>query len=140
MIDDERKLHDIAKQDYPDLPYFMFAHSWGSMIGRAYAADPFNNMNANIQFMYDFIQNFQYIDCEEWLKKVPSKVPVYMIAGDQDPIRIANRLIQSGNRVFVRCYSGYRHEILNERPIRDEVERGIIEFMERVLETMMPQR
>ncbi len=71
---------------------------------------------------------------------MPSKVPVYMIAGDQDPIRIANRLIQSGNRVFVRCYSGYRHEILNERPIRDEVERGIIEFMERVLETMMSQR
>ena len=35
---DEKYLHDIAHMAYPDLPFFVFGHSWGSMLGRAYAA------------------------------------------------------------------------------------------------------
>ncbi|MDO4566583.1 MAG: alpha/beta fold hydrolase [Oscillospiraceae bacterium] len=37
-LKDERALHDMAVKDYPGLPYFMFGHSWGSMIARGYAA------------------------------------------------------------------------------------------------------
>ena len=37
-LKDEKSLHDIARADYPQLPYFVFGHSWGSMLGRAYAA------------------------------------------------------------------------------------------------------
>lgn len=37
-IKDEKQLHDIATEDYPELPYFVFGHSWGSMLARAYAA------------------------------------------------------------------------------------------------------
>ena len=37
-LKDEKALHDIAVKDYPGLPYFVFGHSWGSMLGRAYAA------------------------------------------------------------------------------------------------------
>ncbi len=37
-IKDEKSLHDIAVKDYPDIPYMVFGHSWGSMIARAYAA------------------------------------------------------------------------------------------------------
>ena len=37
-LKDEKSLHDIAVADYPDLPFFVFGHSWGSMIGRAYGA------------------------------------------------------------------------------------------------------
>ena len=37
-IQDEKQLHDIAVADYPGLPYFMFGHSWGSMLARGYAA------------------------------------------------------------------------------------------------------
>ncbi|MBQ5584312.1 MAG: alpha/beta fold hydrolase, partial [Ruminiclostridium sp.] len=37
-IRDEKQLHDIAVADYPGLPYFMFGHSWGSMLARGYAA------------------------------------------------------------------------------------------------------
>ena len=33
----KKSLHDIARADYPQLPYFVFGHSWGSMLG-AYAA------------------------------------------------------------------------------------------------------
>lgn len=37
VLADERTLHDIAVEKYPDLPFVMFGHSWGSMIARAYA-------------------------------------------------------------------------------------------------------
>ncbi|WP_172633519.1 alpha/beta fold hydrolase [Coriobacterium glomerans] len=35
---DERTLHDEALRRVPDVPYFLFGHSWGSMIAREYAA------------------------------------------------------------------------------------------------------
>ncbi|WP_440714118.1 alpha/beta fold hydrolase [Gordonia sp. FQ] len=38
VVDDERTLHDLAVDAYPGLPYFVFGHSWGSMIARDYAA------------------------------------------------------------------------------------------------------
>ena len=38
FLKDEKALHDIAKASYPDLPYFVFGHSWGSMLARGYAA------------------------------------------------------------------------------------------------------
>lgn len=37
-LKDEKALHDIAVADYPDIPYLVFGHSWGSMLGRAYAS------------------------------------------------------------------------------------------------------
>lgn len=36
--EDEKRLHDLVCASYPDLPFFMFGHSWGSMIARNYAA------------------------------------------------------------------------------------------------------
>lgn len=32
--EDEKTLHDLVAEKYPGLPYFMFGHSWGSMIAR----------------------------------------------------------------------------------------------------------
>lgn len=37
-VKDEKQLHDIAAGEYPDIPYFIFGHSWGSSLARAYAA------------------------------------------------------------------------------------------------------
>jgi alpha-beta hydrolase superfamily lysophospholipase len=37
-LKDERSLHDIAAARFPGVPYFMFGHSWGSMLARGYAA------------------------------------------------------------------------------------------------------
>ncbi|MFC0316561.1 alpha/beta fold hydrolase [Gordonia phosphorivorans] len=39
VVADERTLHDLAVQAYPGLPFFLFGHSWGSMIAREYAAE-----------------------------------------------------------------------------------------------------
>jgi len=219
-IHDERSLHDIAKQDYPSLPFCMFGHSWGSMIARGYAAmygedlaalvlcgvvsqsksmeaalhdpdfkaayekdpfqpaglwlakvfagmtdripdaktpndwiandpcivadhakDPFNTFNVTLQLVYDLVQLYGFIESREWAAKVPSGIPVYLIAGDQDPCgnygeglyHVANLLAENKNPVFVRAYPGYRHEIHNELDLRDEVEAGIVAFLNRAL-------
>lgn len=39
VVEDEATLHDKVQELHPDLPSFMFGHSWGSMIARGYAAD-----------------------------------------------------------------------------------------------------
>ncbi len=37
VVQDEKTLHDLVVEAYPGLPFFVFGHSWGSMIARAYA-------------------------------------------------------------------------------------------------------
>jgi len=218
--EDEKTLHDIVTEKYPGLPFFMFGHSWGSMIARDFsvkhgdllqgviycgttalrentaalnkqlkalvedgqgsavkpellgemlsgfndrydevltpndwvaldrnvvadhARDPLNNFQVppNVQALYDFSQLWMDICCEAWAKKVPA-IPIYMIAGDQDPVgnygegvyEAANWLSKNGKKVTTRIYSGYRHEIHNEPPIRDEVEAGIVQFITALL-------
>lgn len=35
--EDEKTLHDLVIEKYPGLPFFMFGHSWGSMIARDFS-------------------------------------------------------------------------------------------------------
>ena len=214
--EDEKTLHDLVTEKYPNLPFFMFGHSWGSMIARDFtvkhgnllsaviycgtvalrdntielnsklkklvdsghgseidpnllgelflglndryentitpndwiaadpnvvadhARDPFNNFHIppNIQALYDFTQLWAEVCTDRWASNVPN-IPIYLIAGDQDPAgnygqgiyEIANWLYKTGKRPQTRVYSGYRHEIHNEPPIRDEVENGIVTFI-----------
>ena len=220
-LEDEKALHDIAVQDYPDLPFFLFGHSWGSMLARGYAAmygedvkglllcgvvsqlagcdaamvnkdfqaeilqgrggenglswmgvvfadmtvrypegsspnawialdprivedhaaDPFNCFSPTIQLLFDLTSLYQFIESPDWAGKVPSGMPAYLISGDQDPCgnygegtyHVANCLASAGHPVSVHVYPGWRHEIHNERPIRDQVEAGLIDFIEGVL-------
>ncbi|MCC3353967.1 hypothetical protein LLE97_05475 [Holdemanella biformis] len=77
------------------------------------------------------------IEGTQWAKKVPTKLPIYNIAGDQDPVgeyglgvcQVSNWLVETGHHVTTKLYSGYRHEIHNYAEIKNEVEAGIIEFM-----------
>lgn len=220
-VKDEKSLHDIAKEEYPDLPYFVFGHSWGSMLARAYAAyygedlqglllcglcsqwkgcedaylneefkaafekdpyqsagewfgrifsgmtdrienpnspsdwiandprvvedhanDMFNTFDTTLELPWDFVQLYHFIESEKWAPMVPSKLPVYLISGDQDPCgnygeglyHVANLLARSGNKTVTRAYTGYRHEIHNELAIRDEVVDGLIGFIESTFE------
>lgn len=219
-VKDEKSLHDIAVKDYPDIPYFIFGHSWGSMLARTYAAhygndltglllcgqcsqwkgceiayknpdfkaayeenpyqpagewfdkvfldmtkridnpvssadwiandprvvadhagDMFNTFSTTLELPWDFVQIYHFVESDEWAPSVPSNLPVYLISGDQDPCgnygeglyHVANMLAENGNPVTVKAYSGYRHEIHNERDIRDEVEDGLVNFIESIL-------
>lgn len=81
------------------------------------------------------------IEGHTWADKVPENLPIYNIAGDQDPVgeygkgvyEVSNWLIDTGHTVTTKLYPGYRHEIHNYADIKCEVEAGIIAFMDRVL-------
>ncbi|MCI2059109.1 MAG: alpha/beta hydrolase [Oscillibacter sp.] len=220
-LQDERSLHDLTVKDFPALPYFVFGHSWGSMLARGYAAlyggdlrglalcgvvsqmkgcelllrdpalmgkmeaqvlsgrggdkggsfmagifgtlteripdaaspndwiandprivadhagDPFNCFDVTVQLLYDFVRLYAFIETPAWAAQVPAGLPAYLISGDCDPCgnygeglyHTANLLAEAGHPVQVHAYSGYRHEIHNQRDIRDGVEDGIVAFL-----------
>lgn len=39
VVEDEKTLIGLAREAYPDLPYVLFGHSWGSLIARGLVAD-----------------------------------------------------------------------------------------------------
>lgn len=98
--------------------------------------DAFTKPTTNRAFLY-FAQMMEYISSVDWAKKVPTSLPIYNIAGDQDPVgqygsgiyQVANWLIDTGHDVTTKLYPGYRHEIHNYKDIQDEVVAGIIDFM-----------
>ncbi|MDR1204140.1 MAG: lysophospholipase [Peptococcaceae bacterium] len=115
-------------------------------VGADYASDPFNNLNHPLtnQFLYDFTELYRFTESEDWAAKVPIDLPVYLIAGDQDPVgnfgegvyHTANALWDTGHRfVKTQVYSGFRHEIHNEPAIRNEVADGVIAFIDKALES-----
>ncbi len=70
-------------------------------------------------------------------QKVPKNYLFTIFFGDQDPVgeyglgvcQVSNWLVETGHHVTTKLYSGYRHEIHNYAEIKNEVEAGIIEFM-----------
>ena len=222
MVEDEKKLHDLVVEKYPDLPYFMFGHSMGSFITRQYMArygsdltaacicgttgvwpnldnniaivqklvdegkgdesdptlgetfmgwmfarcdegvklgnewicddpwvqkdhaedpfDAFTKPTSNRAWLY-FLQMMQDITGPQWAAKVPKDLPVYNIAGDQDPVgqygtgvyQTANWLVDNGNEVNTKLYSSFRHEIHNYSELKETVEQGIILFFDSCL-------
>lgn len=106
-----------------------------------HANDTFNSFDVTLQLVWDFVQLYGFVESNKWAPMVPNKIPVYLMSGDQDPCgnygeglyHTANLLASSGNKVQVKAYSGYRHEIHNELAIRDEVEQGLISFLDSVL-------
>lgn len=223
MVEDEKTLHDLAVKEFPDLPYFFFGHSMGSVItrqfisrygdllngailcgtcggdldlaipkaiyereiaeGRAletseealtaffgglfdrldevkygnewichdpwvqadHAKDPMNAFTkpTDNESMLTFIEMIEEVTSDKWYEDVPVELPIYLIAGDQDPFgsygsgvyETANKLIAAGNNdVTTLLYSGLRHEIHNYKEYMDEVECGVLDFMDEHLE------
>ena len=108
-------------------------------VQRDHAEDPFDAFTkpTSNRSLYDFTQMMEVINGTEWAKKVPVSLPVYNIAGDLDPVgeygegvyAVTSWLRATGHNVKTKLYSGYRHEIHNYSGIKDEVEAGIIAFM-----------
>ena len=104
-----------------------------------HADDPFDAFTkpTSNRSLYDFTQMMEVINGLEWAKKVPASLPIYNIAGDLDPVgeygegvyAVTSWLRATGHNVKTKLYSGYRHEIHNYSGIKDEVEAGIIAFM-----------
>lgn len=220
VVDDEVTLMELAAAQFPDLPYFVLGHSWGSMIARAvamrenvdlsgmilfgiaagikgieetldrealtaaieaegpttsgaqfvgamfgdfveryedpkgpsdwialdpdvvddHAADPFNALNDPMskRFVQDFVALYDQVNEDGWAETVADGLPVLIVAGDQDPVanygegayKVAAQLWDEGvTNVRTKVYSGSRHEIHNEKAVRDDVENEVVSFV-----------
>lgn len=108
-----------------------------------HANDPFDAFTkpTSNRSLLDFAKMMKCIEGTEWAEKVPKDIPIYNIAGDEDPVGnygegvylVSNWLISTGHQVSTKVYSGYRHEIHNYEDLRDEVEEGIIDFMDEIV-------
>lgn len=112
-------------------------------VQKDHAEDPFDAFTrpTSNRSLYDFTQMMLCIQGTQWAEKVPKALPIYNIAGDQDPVgeygkgvyEVSNWLYDTGHKVTTRLYSGYRHEIHNYSDLKDEVEAGILAFMDGLL-------
>ena len=103
-----------------------------------HAADPFDGFTrtVNNRSLLYFCEMMECIQGKEWAEKVPKDLPIYNIAGDEDPVGnwgegvylTSNLLADTGHKVKTRLYSGYRHEIHNYNDIKADVEKGVIDF------------
>ena len=108
-----------------------------------HARDPYNNFGAPLsaRFLQGFVDLYDEVNGQGWYDRLPTGLPVLVLAGDQDPVanygegayHVANRLVASGHPdVRTRVFPGVRHEVHNEPTTRAEVEREITEFVTRV--------
>lgn len=222
MMEDEHTLKALVQEKYPDLPYFIYGHSMGSIILRQFMAkygeeltgaiicgtvgpgavpceegikalkplvedgkgkeanptilgsilgglfarieevklgnewichdpyvqidhaqDPFDAFRrpTSNEALLQFVEMIQEVNTPEWAAAVPKNLPIYNIAGDEDPcgsygegvIKVSEWLEESGHDVETKLYEGYRHEIHNYADLKDEVEAGIVAFMNKTL-------
>lgn len=124
------------------IPDAKFGNEWvcgDPYVQRDHRLDPFNSLTEpnDPQSMLYMQQMRAEISGLEWAKKVPKELPVYNIAGDQDPVgnygegvyQVSNWLAATGHEVSTKLYPGRRHEIHNYPDLREEVEQGILVFM-----------
>ena len=222
MVEDEHTLKQVVQEKYPDIPYFMFGHSMGSIIARQFIAkygnelagaiicgtvgpdavpceegikllkplveagkgaesdpamlgqmlgglfsrieevklgnewichdpyvqidhamDPFDAFTkpTSNEALLQFIEMIEDVKGTEWAEKVPKDLPLYNIAGDEDPcgsfgdgVRLVSKWLEdTGHDVETKLYEGYRHEIHNYSDLKDTVEAGIVAFLKKVL-------
>ena len=104
-----------------------------------YIDDPYCGGIFTAGFFHDFMKLFQVIDNDRNLKKVPKDLPIYLIAGDKDPVgnfgkgvrKLFNRYKRAGIRdIAMKLYPEGRHELLNELN-RNEVKKDIIKWLDK---------
>ena len=107
----------------------------------AYVADPLCGFSANQTSMMSIFTAAAPMFEEGALKKIRSELPIYLFAGDQDPLNgglawlspLVDRYRDAGiKRVSFDFYRGGRHEMLNETN-RDEVVANLLKWIENVL-------
>ena len=97
--------------------------------------DAFSRPTSNRAFL-DFCHMIDQITGPAWAEKVPKELPIYNIAGGEDPVgqygqgvrQVSAWLDESGHKVTTKIYDGYRHEIHNYCDLKDQVEQGILDF------------
>lgn len=222
MMEDEHILKQLVQEKYPDVPYFMFGHSMGSIICRQFlakygdelagaiicgtvgpdaipckktiellkplveagkgaeadpnllagamcglfarieegvkignewichdpyvqidhATDPFDAFTkpTSNEALLQFVEMIDEVNTPEWAEKVPN-IPLYNVAGAEDPcgsygegVKLVTKWLEdTGHDVTTVLYEGYRHEIHNYADLKDEMEAGLVTFLNGIL-------
>lgn len=108
-----------------------------------YVADPLCGFPARVQLWVDLLDALASVVRRSSLAGIPRELPVYVIAGSDDPVSDGARALapmleqyrEIGlKRVESKVYPGARHELFNETN-REEVTRGFIAWLDAVRAT-----
>lgn len=95
-----------------------------------------------VQGFYDMFALLDFVNSEEWYKKMPKSTPVFMIGGEEDPVSgygkdipaIAERLLDAdSSEVEYKIYPNERHEVLTGK-CRYEAIEDVAVFIDKVIE------
>ena len=101
-------------------------HDWVSLSTEnvdAYIADPLCGGDVTLGLFRDMLEGLTYITRQSNMDKMDKDLPVFFIAGDQDPVGDMGKGVQKAYDCFrkaglrdvrMKLYHGLRHEILNE--------------------------
>ena len=111
-----------------------------NIVGK-YVADPYCGFIFTACGYKDLMEMIVMVNRTDWFTKVPVNLPVYLIAGDDDPVgnygkgikQVYNNLIDTKHTdVSMKLFNGGRHEILNEKN-RNDVYNNIIAWINTLL-------
>lgn len=102
-----------------------------------YIADPYCGVICTCKFYDDLLSGLAGLFRPSDLQAVPRDLPIYLIAGDMDPVGARGKGVQKLYRMYerlgvrdvqIQLYPGARHEILNETN-RDEVMSDVLDWL-----------
>lgn len=103
-----------------------------------YVADPWCGFVCTTQFYADMLDGIGPIHDPKRIAKVPKDVPLFFIAGSQDPVGDSSKGVLKAKAQFQaagvhdvssQVYVDARHEILNES-CRDDVTADVVEWLD----------
>lgn len=103
-----------------------------------YIDDEYCGFICTSSFYYDLIKGLWTIHQEDNLRKIPKDLPIYIFAGDRDPVGYSSKgilnLFNCYNRIGIKdvkykLYKDGRHEMLNEKN-KDAVILDILNWIE----------
>lgn len=109
----------------------------------AYRANPWCSFQFTVNAYYHLFRAIQYAQDKKNIRKIPESLPIFFVAGAEDPVgnfgehvkRAAKVCRECGVKdVRVKLYENDRHEILNETD-REQVFADLLEWMEERMDT-----
>jgi alpha-beta hydrolase superfamily lysophospholipase len=107
--------------------------------GKQYRNDPLSGYVFTVNGYYHMFSGMAKMNAQEKACKVPKELPIYLVAGAEDPVgnfgkgveNVYNRYKKCGlNDVQMKLYENDRHEILNEDD-REQVYLDILDWLEK---------
>ena len=104
----------------------------------AYIADPLCGGDTTLGLFRDMLDGLSYITRQSNMDKMDADLPVFFIAGDQDPVGDMGKGVRKAHDcskkagirdLSIKLYHGLRHEILNEAS-RQYVYRDVLDWLE----------